>query len=144
MERFWNKVDKTEDCWIWTATKTQGGYGRLRVDGQFWVAHRYAYEMMVGPIPEGLVLDHLCKVRHCVNPGHLQAVTHTENVRRGNGGRPVGSGTPKSGRPRRPDGSFVSCPKGHEYSGTNLYIRKDGSQDCRRCSADRHAWNKGV
>lgn len=139
MERFWNKVNKTETCWLWTGTRTQGGYGRLRVNGQLWVAHRYAYERLVGPIPAGLVLDHLCRERSCVRPGHLEPVTFTENVRRGNGGRPAGPGAKKSGRPRNPDGSFVECPQGHLMSGANLYVRKSGARDCRKCNALRHS-----
>lgn len=85
-ERFWEKVEKggPDDCWLWTANKTApNGHGRfLGPDGQI-MAHRYAYEALVGPIPEGLVIDHLCRVRLCVNPDHLEPVTAEENTRRG-------------------------------------------------------------
>lgn len=119
MENFWKKVEKTETCWLWTGTKTQHGYGRLARRGQWHVAHRFAYLNLVGPIPDGLELDHLCRVRHCVRPDHLEPVTHTVNVRRGNGGRL----------------KAVKCPQGHEYAGDNLYIRPNGFQDCRACRA---------
>ena len=84
-ERFWEKVDKTDFCWMWTAAKTKCGYGNFKeiASGtqKKWVrAHRFAYEERVGPIPEGLVIDHLCHEPACVNPDHLRAVTHTENM----------------------------------------------------------------
>jgi len=87
-ERFWSKVDKTGDCWIWNGGVGAGGYGAFgsydEADDPITVrAHRYAYEALVGPIPAGLVLDHLCRVRRCVNPAHLEPVTNAENIRRG-------------------------------------------------------------
>lgn len=83
-ERFWSKVDKSGECWLWTAGKTGGGYGHFHpaADGPVR-AHRLAYEMVIGPIPEGMQLDHLCRVRHCVNPAHLEPVTNRENALRG-------------------------------------------------------------
>ena len=75
-ERFWNKVNKTEGCWLWTAALSHG-YGRF---GKGGAAHRLAWEDRNGPIPEGLVLDHLCRVPRCVNPEHLEPVTHRENT----------------------------------------------------------------
>lgn len=122
MERFWKKIEKTETCWLWTGTTTRPiplGYGRLRVAGKLWVAHRYHWVQINGDIPEGLELDHLCKTRHCVRLDHLELVTHAVNVQRGNGGRP----------------KAVKCPRGHEYAGDNLYIRPNGFQDCRACRA---------
>jgi hypothetical protein len=82
-ERFWAKVNKTETCWLWTGAKHEKGYGLLKVAGQMHRAHRFVYELLVGPIPEGLSLDHLCRVRNCVNPNHLEPVTTGENIRRG-------------------------------------------------------------
>jgi hypothetical protein len=82
-DRFWRKVDKTETCWLWTAGTT-GGYGHFRPARSVPVlAHRYTYEQMCGPVAEGMELDHLCRVPRCVNPAHLEPVTHAENVRRG-------------------------------------------------------------
>jgi hypothetical protein len=70
-------------CWYWLRHATTGGYGRVTVDGVRLAAHVIYYEQAKGRVPEGLELDHLCRVRRCVNPDHLEAVTHAENVRRG-------------------------------------------------------------
>jgi hypothetical protein len=81
-ERFWSKVDKSGDCWLWTGTITNR-YGRFFLaHGRMTPAHRWAYESLVGPIPEGLTIDHLCRNPPCVNPDHLEPVTVQENVRR--------------------------------------------------------------
>lgn len=83
MERFWAKVDRDQSgCWLWTAGLFEKGYGQFKVERKDWRAHRWAYSVMVEPIPEGMELDHLCNVRRCVNPCHLELVTHEENVRR--------------------------------------------------------------
>ena len=81
-QRFWAKVNKTPDCWLWTGGKHGYGYGRFYLHGRYVRAHRYAYELLVGAIPSGLVIDHLCRVRVCVNPAHLQPVTHQINCQR--------------------------------------------------------------
>lgn len=84
-ERFWRLVEKGDpsSCWIWTGKKGSKGYGLAHVDGGRQAqAHRVAYELLVGPIPDGLEIDHTCNVRPCVNPDHLEPVTHAENVRR--------------------------------------------------------------
>lgn len=85
-QRFWAKVDVAgaDECWLWIAYIDPHGYGRFRVGSSApaALAHRVSYEFHVGPIPEGLDIDHLCFVRACVNPAHLEAVTHTENMRR--------------------------------------------------------------
>jgi hypothetical protein len=88
VRRFWRKVNKTETCWLWTAGKAYWGYGWFGVAHRTPVlAHRYSWELANGPVPEGLELDHLCRVTACVNPAHLEPVTHAENVRRGDLGR---------------------------------------------------------
>ena len=79
--RFWSKVDKSGECWVWTAARTNG-YGVAHVSGKSRRAHRVAYGDAYGPIPEGLVIDHLCENKACVRPSHLEAVTQGENVRR--------------------------------------------------------------
>src|ERR1044072_9284041 len=90
-KRFWSQVRFIPDCcWEWTAGMNQYGYGRFTLTGpretsQKVQAHRYSYEQLVGPIPEGLVLDHLCRNRACVNPDLLEPVTLKENILRGNG-----------------------------------------------------------
>jgi hypothetical protein len=81
--RFWAKVEKTADCWFWRATRTRDGYGTFYFYGRSLSAHRWLYQQLIGPVPDGLVLDHLCRIRHCVNPQHLEPVTHRENVIRG-------------------------------------------------------------
>jgi len=74
-------------CWVWQRAKTELGYGVARADGKNQYAHRMMYEREVGPIPDGLSLDHLCRNPSCVNPAHLEPVTHGENLRRGAGTR---------------------------------------------------------
>ena len=86
-ERFWRKVDKSaspDGCWLWTGAKHNAGYGQLRVDGKSLYAHRLVYEWEIGPIPDGYTIDHICCNHSCVNPAHLEAVTITENLQRGN------------------------------------------------------------
>jgi hypothetical protein len=121
---FWTKVDKTEDCWHWTAGKSHG-YGRFGSKrygcrkGQTTMAHRIAYELLVGPIPEGMTLDHLCRDRGCCNPDHLEPVTLRENILRGGGFAAQHA-------------AKTHCPQGHPYSGGNLLI-EDGHRRCRTC-----------
>jgi hypothetical protein len=122
-DRFWAKVDRTDGCWLWTAGRDGPGYGQLKVDEQTVKAHRFSYELHVGPIPDGLELDHLCRVRHCVNPAHLEPVTHAENCRRGTVGQNMATKT--------------HCPQGHPYEGDNLAIDRNGSRRCRACARDR-------
>lgn len=122
-ERFFAKVRKSNgeaDCWEWLGAKTHNGYGRFGLDGRVRLAHRVAYEWFVGSIPEGLELDHLCRERVCVNPTHLEAVTHHENTMRGQ------TITAKCA-------AVTHCPQGHPYAGSNLYVRPNGARECRQC-----------
>lgn len=116
-ERFWSKVEKTDTCWLWTAAKNTDGYGRFKGIDRLVQAHRFAYEQLIGPIPEGLHLDHLCRVRACVNPAHLEPVTLTENLRRG----------------RNPRSEKTHCPQGHPYDEANTYVSPRGGRFCRIC-----------
>ena len=119
---FWSRTTKTESCWLWTGTKTSGGYGRILRGSKEMYAHRYSYEHFIGPIPDGLVIDHLCRVRHCVNPSHLEVVTLGENTRRGVG---IGNGA-------RFQKNKTHCPKGHPYDAENTYHYKS-ARSCKTC-----------
>lgn len=79
-ERFWSKVEKTETCWNWTGCVLKSGHGQTWFNGKQIYAHRYFYELLVGKIPEGLVIDHLCENKRCVNPEHLEPVSDSENL----------------------------------------------------------------
>lgn len=118
--RFWAKVQKTDTCWVWTGTRQQKGYGRFSLAGKMIVAHRVAYVSLVGPIPDGLVLDRLCRNTSCVNPAHLEAVTGRVNTLRGIG-------------PAARHAAATHCPQGHEYDETNTKIGVPGDRRCRTC-----------
>jgi hypothetical protein len=79
-ERFWAKVDKTGDCWLWTAYLANTGYGQFGIGDKVYSSHRVSYEMAHGKIPEGMVIDHRCHVRACVNPDHLRVVSQKQNA----------------------------------------------------------------
>lgn len=109
-------------CWEWTAGKFKRGYGSF-YEGQNAYAHRFAYEHYRQSIPEGLELDHLCRIRHCVNPFHLEVVTHAENIKRGDAG--IVSGLQQQ--------SKTHCPQKHAYNEENTYIGPNGKRVCRTC-----------
>lgn len=133
VERFWAKVDRVGGCWLWTAAKNGDGYGN------FWLgrpqgsvgAHRFAYELLVGPIPEGLSLDHLCRVRNCVRPDHLEPVTNRENTIRGL--------APAISRQRGE--KRTHCINGHEITPESVrYARSSGGGLIRHCRECDKAW----
>lgn len=119
-ERFWPKVDKAAagGCWLWTASLDPNGYGQFHDGERLTKAHRFAFAVVVGPVPDGHELDHLCRTRHCVNPEHLEPVTHAENMRR----------THKT-----------VCKRGHASTHDNTLRLRDGKRQCRACNRERMA-----
>lgn len=121
---FWSKaVMDPCGCWRWTGAGIgyEPGYGRFQWNGRLDNAHRVSYSVLVGPIPLGLFVDHLCRNRWCVNPGHLEPVTIAENNRR------AGSF----------HGSMTHCKAGHPYDDRNTLYLKRGGRSCRPCHARR-------
>lgn len=127
MKNFWEKVERSTGCWRWTAGCDADGYGVFHMAGQARGAHRVAFELLVGAIPGGLQIDHLCRNRGCVNPAHLEPVTPRENQRRADVALGIRS-------------AATHCPQGHEYSPENTYMAKTkrNCRACRRVSAARY------
>ena len=119
--RFFDKVQEVESgCWEWSAAVVNKGYGKFNErKGRAVYAHRWCYEFMVGPIPDGLQLDHLCRNTICVNPDHLDPVTNRVNTLRGNKVQ-------------------NTCLRGHTFTPENTYIRPNGRRTCRACAAIRN------
>jgi hypothetical protein len=133
--RFWSHVRKTDSCWEWTSLERVNGYGKFTFGGRRGKqvrAHRFSYELTVGPIPKGLVLDHLCRNTLCVNPAHLEIVTRAENIHRG----------------ENPNilihhGDF--CSKGHRLTPENVYLnpnKRCSSGFARRCRTCMREYEK--
>jgi len=128
--RFWRYVEKSDNgCWLWSGSLNKHGYGQLyagMVDGHRvppLLAHRLSYQINTGTIPEGLDLDHLCRVRRCVNPSHLEPVTRRDNLLRGEGFSAIN--TKKD-----------HCPRNHPYDESNTSITKNGWRRCKTCHRD--------
>jgi hypothetical protein len=127
LERFYGHTmpEPNTGCWLWTSGIDRDGYAQFfegRGPGNEQRGHRFAYKQFVGPIPEGLILDHLCRNRGCVNPAHHEPVTNRENVMRG----------------RRPLGERTHCPRGHEFNEVNTHWPKNQrGRKCRRCHAEQ-------
>lgn len=112
-------------CWQWIGTMHAAGYGVFRHDGQQWLAHRWSFEHHIAPVPDELVIDHLCRNRACVNPWHMEPVTNEENLRRGLGYS-------------LQNGMRSCCVNGHEYTPENTYTDPTkGTVRCRTCARDR-------
>lgn len=125
LQRFARKIVSMDCCWEWGGAKMKRGYGRFMLNGENMMAHRVIYELLIGPIPPGLTVDHLCRNTSCMNPGHMEIVTLAENLRR----RPI-AGT-----------AFLNaikthCPRGHELSGDNLRGgQRINNRACKACCA---------
>lgn len=128
-QRIEKRIDRTATCWLWTGWSNAEGYGYTRFEGRDQPAHRVVYLHLVGPIPDGLELDHLCVTPLCVNPAHLEPVTHQENQ-------------------RRIAGRQVACRRlGHDWTDpSNVRTRPNGRRYCAECDriAQRAKRNRAV
>lgn len=121
----WEKVERQGDCWVWTGSAANRGYGSIHHEGRNgYLPHRLSYELLVGPIPDGLVLDHLCMNRRCVNPKHLEPVTNRVNILRGTSAAGLNS-------------VKTHCVNGHLFDKVNTRIRKNGARICIACEKIR-------
>jgi hypothetical protein len=120
-ERFWAKVAKSEDCWLWTAAKFDNGYGAFWLNGRQMRAHRYSFELAGGERRPDQILDHKCHTKACVRPDHLRAVSHRENS--------MDFGVSAINARK------THCPRGHAYTGLDI----NGRRVCRICS---RAWDR--
>jgi hypothetical protein len=123
-DRFALYVEVGSGCWQWLGTITEDGYGTFRSRGRLFMAHRWCYEFLRAPVPEGLVLDHLCRTPSCVRPDHLEPVTNRENILRGAQGWLIRGN---------------HCRRGHDMTDpAHVYVRPDGNgRFCRTCNRDR-------
>lgn len=111
----------TPGCWLWVGKRSDRGYGKIKNRGRMLSAHVAVYEHYCGPVPKGKELDHLCRVHHCVNPNHLEPVTHKVNCQRGKAGKHLGERT--------------HCKNGHPFDTDNTGVRKgSGGRRCRQCA----------
>lgn len=120
-----DRIDASGDCWEWTGSKNGDGYGTVQAEGRVQGSHRVVWKALVGPIPKGQTLDHLCRNPGCVNPDHLELVTHQENVLRGY--------NPMAQQSRR-----THCVNGHLLSGDNIYQSRLPRRTCIACDRARH------
>ena len=124
MLRFWSKVEKSEGCWTWTASRDPIGYGTFGFDGKVRKAHRVAYVLAFGEIPEGHHILHSCDNPPCVNPAHLRSGTRKDNMQ------------DALKRGRHFQANQTACKRGHPLDDINTYLTPDGRRNCRTCRAD--------
>lgn len=135
LRRFWGRVDKSGDCWLWTGAQFKSGYGLVKWEARTRKAHQIAWELTRGPLPFPLEPDHLCRVRNCVRPEHIEWVTHAENIRRARMAVGAANG----------NGRKTHCAQGHEYTPDNTRVGKSGKRYCRACHREDSArrWREG-
>lgn len=120
LPRRWRAKIDARDCWRWTGYVRDNGYVVVKIQGKPTYAHRAIYSLLVGDVPDDAVIDHLCRVRHCLNPAHMEVVEHRENTMRGDG-------------PTAENARKTHCLRGHPLSGGNLIERPHGWRECRTC-----------
>jgi hypothetical protein len=128
--RFWSKIEPNSPvpeyapdlgpCWVWQGAPGENGYGYFWYDDKKRLAHRFSFELFIGPIPDGLTLDHLCRVTMCVHPRHLEPVTDRVNILRGTG-------------PGARNALATECAYGHPFDTENTYWYPNGDRGCRAC-----------
>lgn len=140
-ERFWAKVVPTGFCWLFEGSLTPRGYGTFSASGRVKTpAHRWAYEALVGKIPDGLELDHLCRVHNCVNPDHLEPVTHAENIRRAYAlilGTSCRNGHPREGNTRRNRNGDLECIPCLKASSARLVAKRSAARRANHLPPER-------
>lgn len=131
-QRILKMTDRSGECWLWLGSLSRQGYGRITVNKHYTSAHRISYETFVGSVPSGLEIDHLCRVRHCVNPKHLEAVSHTVNMRRSIEATGMIAG-------KRAGGQELGglCSRGHLLDEENTYLHR-GILCCLTCARERN------
>lgn len=138
MQRFWDKVDMSGDCWLWTGAKSSSGYGHLTINKKTIKAHRFSYETSFGLIKPNEIVMHSCDTPLCVNPKHLSVGTKKDNAR------------DMLKKHRQNQQSKTHCPKGHEYNEENTYVFVSPStgasrrqcKECMRSWSSYNRWNK--
>jgi hypothetical protein len=133
-DRFWAKVDKSSDCWLWLGCRhVRGGrsmgYGAVMHEGKKWLAHRMAYTLSIGPLPADKTIDHLCRQPLCVNPEHMELVSMRENILRGEG-------------LAAQNARKTHCKRGHEFNPENTIVtdnRGHPGRRCRTCAREQNA-----
>ncbi len=127
--RLLSNIKREGNCWIWTGTVNERGYGTIGYKNKTWSVHRISYLLIGGkPLTPGLVLDHLCRNRPCINPNHLEEVTNKENILRGNGFGAINA-------------RKTECNYGHKLVNDNVYHHPDGSRECHKCRKSRKIKN---